>query len=452
MANGKQLIANALYPVDGRMLRGWILIDGKHIAATGTGEAPEGIRRDAGSIIIASDIDLVMPGMIDTHVHFREPGLEHKGNISTESKAAVLGGVTSFIEMPNTKPATTTAEAHADKLARAEGRSYANYAFMLGAVRGVTDQLDKLPADRFPAVKLFLGTTTGAVGMPDSEEMERMMRWCADHDVPVVVHAEDNEIIDANTADAIARYGSREAVPVSEHSAIRSREACLSGARKAIALAAPHGTRLHIAHVSTADEARELLHSGDWREKKVTAETTPMYLDEFFADPANRTGRHKINPSIKTPADAAGLRKAVIDGRIDTIATDHAPHLAAEKEGGALTAASGAPSVQFALPVLLGYFPPELIAEKMASVPAQLFALAGRGEIKAGMFADLVILKRENHTITDADVEAPCGWTPFDGRSTDYRVDRVWVNGHLSVDGGKVCSAPAGEALTTVHG
>ncbi len=443
----KLLITNATFPFRGKMYRGWVLVHDDRISGMGFGEATADIVHQADTVMTLDDNDILMPGLIDTHVHFREPGLEHKGDIATESAAALRGGVTSYIEMPNTKPATTTAEALADKMERAKGRSYGNYAFMLGAVDGVTGQLDRIPPENLPAVKLFLGTTTGAMSMPGDEELGRMMDWCAAHRVPVVVHAEDNDIIAANTAAAIGKYGSREAVPVGEHSAIRSRRACLSASRRAIELAHKHGTRLHIAHVSTADEADSLFSGGPIDDKLITAETTPMYLDEVFADPANRTSRHKINPAVKELSDAYALRRALADDRIDTIATDHAPHLLKEKEGGALTAASGAPSVQFALPVMLGYLAPELIAEKMAHAPAQLFSLKYRGEILPGNFADLVLLRRESHVISDAEVEGRCGWTPFDGRRTDYMVDTVWVNGIKTLCEGRIVAPPSGRPL-----
>ncbi len=443
----KLLITNAAFPFRGRMYRGWVLVQDDRIGGMGFGEATADIVHQAHTVMTLDDSDILMPGLIDTHVHFREPGLEHKGDIATESAAALRGGVTSYIEMPNTKPATTTAEALADKMERACGRSYGNYAFMLGAVDGVTGQLDRIRPENLPAVKLFLGTTTGAMSMPGDEELGRMMDWCATHRVPVVVHAEDNNIIAANTAAAIGKYGSREAVPVGEHSAIRSRRACLSASRRAIELARKHGTRLHIAHVSTADEADSLFTAGPVDDKLITAETTPMYLDEVFADPANRTSRHKINPAVKELCDASALRRALADDRIDTIATDHAPHLLKEKEGGALTAASGAPSVQFALPVMLGYLAPELIAEKMAHAPAQLFSLKYRGEILPGNYADLVLLHRESHVISDAEVEGRCGWTPFAGRRTDYVVDTVWVNGIKTLFEGRIVANPSGQPL-----
>lgn len=427
---------------------GWVLIDGDIIAGTGAGEpAPEVAE---GAEAVDAGGRTLMPGLIDSHVHFREPGLTHKGDIATESAAAVLGGVTSFIEMPNTVPATTTADAFRDKLARAQGRSVANYGFMLGATDTVIEALDALESDIVPAVKLFMGTTTGGMAMPSPACLEEMLARCAADGLPVVVHAEDNDIIAANTAAAIARYGSAEAVPLSEHSRIRSAEACLSCARQAADMARRTGIRLHLAHVSTIDEVDALLDNGELSGKRITAETTPMYLDEEFSHEANRTWRHKINPAVK--GDALALRRAVEDGFIDTLATDHAPHLSREKQGGALKAASGAPSVQFALPVMLDYFSPALVARCMSVNPAAIFGVKNRGAIRPGYFADLVLVEEcAAYTVADSDAVSPCGWTPFAGHTVRHRVSDVWVNGVKAVHDGRLTGAIAGRPLHFSH-
>ena len=427
---------------------GWVLVDGDTIAAVGSGTPVTELFEGAAAVDARSAV--LMPGLIDSHVHFREPGLTHKGDIASESAAAVLGGVTSFIEMPNTVPATTTAGAFRDKLARSEGRSAANYGFMLGATDTVIEALDALEPDIVPAVKLFMGTTTGGMAMPSSECLEAMLARCAADGLPVVVHAENNDIIAANTAAAIERYGSAEAVPLGEHSRIRSAEACLSCARQAADMARRTGIRLHLAHVSTAAEVDALLDNGELSGKRITAETTPMYLDEEFSHEENRTWRHKINPAVK--ADAPALRRAVEDGYIDTLATDHAPHLSREKQGGALKAASGAPSVQFALPVMLEYFSPALVARKMAVNPAALFGVKNRGAIRPGYFADLVLVEEcAAHTIADSDAVSPCGWTPFAGHTVCHRVSDVWVNGVKAVADGRLTGAIAGRPLHFCH-
>lgn len=451
---GKTLIYNARIvgaPALPALTEGWVLVEDDRIAALGAGSPADSLRAEADTFDAAGA--MLMPGLIDSHVHFREPGLTHKGTIASESAAAILGGVTSFIEMPNTVPATTDKAAFADKLERAKGNSAANYGFMLGAADGVMTALREISGqlgdDLLPAVKLFMGTTTGGMAMPGTDQLGQMLTYCAEHRIPVVVHAEDNAIIAENTAEAIARYGSAEAVPLSEHSTIRSAEACLSCARQAIDMARESGVRLHLAHVSTAAEAA-LLESAAPEGKQITAETTPMYLDGEFCRPEKRTWRHKINPAVKS--DAMELRRALADDRIDTIATDHAPHLPSEKGGGALKAASGAPSVQFALPVMLEYLAPEVIAAKMAANPSAIFGVMKRGKIEEGFYADLVLVEKcSRHIIADADVASPCGWTPFKGHAVYNRVSFVWVNGKIAVADGRLTGTAAGQALRFAH-
>lgn len=428
--------------------QGCVRIEGDRIAAVGTADS---IDIQDGEDVFDACGGLLFPGLIDTHVHFREPGLEEKGSIATESRAALLGGVTSFVDMPNTRPATLTAEALADKYRRGASSARANYGFFLGASEATPEILDTIPRHRLAGVKLFLGTTTGAVASPSAATLDRIFRMCAERRIVVMVHAEDDAVIAANAAAAIARYGAKESVPVETHAAIRSREACLRATAKAVELATRLSTRLHIAHVSTADEVREFLGAGPVESKLITAETTPMYLDPvLWSTPGWRT---KINPAIKTGADAETLRKALADGLIDTIGTDHAPHLAAQKQGGALTAASGAPSIQFALPVMLEYLEPQTIARAMAASPATLFGIEGRGVIAPGAKADLTLISTdtEPHTITDADVATPAGWTPFAGRSVRHRISGVWVNGRQCVRGGLAADAP-GAAEELVFG
>lgn len=450
----KTLIYNACIvgaPSLAPLAKGWVLIESDKIAALDEGNPADSISEDAETVDAGGA--MLMPGLIDSHVHFREPGLTHKGDIASESAAAVLGGITSYIEMPNTVPTTTDEPAFADKLTRAKGRSAANYGFMLGAADGVMTALEEIKKhlgnDMLPAVKLFMGTTTGGMAMPLPDRLDQMLEYCAEHRLPIVVHAEDNAIIAKNTAKAIARYGSAEGVPLSEHSNIRNAESCVSCARQAIEMVRHSGARLHIAHVSTAAETA-LLEAGQPDGKQITAETTPMYLDGEFYKPEKRTWRHKINPAVK--GDAMKLRRALADGLIDTIATDHAPHLPSEKEGGALKAASGAPSVQFALPVMLEYLAPEVIVEKMAANPASIFGVKKRGKIEQGYFADLVLIEKcRRHVIADSDVASPCGWTPFVGHAVNNRVAAVWVNGQKAVDNGRLTGTIAGQALRFEH-
>lgn len=412
-----QLYYNAIITDRNGMRRGWVRTDGKIISAVGEGDPTD----TSGGMDLGGAY--LCPGFIDSHVHFREPGLEYKATIASESRAALAGGITSVFDMPNTKPATTTAEALWAKNDLGARTAATHYKAFFGATPGCMGELRKLRHGDTPGIKIFLGTSTGAMQSPEGSELADVLRWCADNGLPAVVHAEDNDMIAANTAAAIERYGSREAVPVCEHHRIRSAEACLRSAATAVELAMRTGAHLHLAHVSTAREARELLTAGPTMGKQITAETTPMYLDPVLADEANRSGLHKINPAIKTPEDAEELRKALADGRIDTIATDHAPHLLSEKQGGALTAASGAPSVQFAVPMLLTYLPVDLVVAKMTAGVADVFGYAGYGCIAPEAPADFTVITPSGlYEITEAMILSPCGWSPFTGRSVEYTV------------------------------
>lgn len=415
------LIHNAILVDRKGTRRGWLKTDGEIITLVGSGDPTPFDLFDDDEIIDAGGA-YVCPGLIDSHVHFREPGLEHKATIAGESRAALAGGITTVFDMPNTIPATTTAEALWEKNKLGQATAATHYRAFFGATPGAMSQLAKLRPGDTPGIKIFLGTSTGAMSSPLQSELEDVMRWCADHRMPVVVHAEDNDIIAANTAAAVSRYGSREAVPVSEHHRIRSAEACLRSAAAAVELAHRTGAHLHIAHISTAVEARELLDKGPTLGKTVTAETTPMYLDPWLADEVHRDNRHKINPAIKTPADAEELRNALADGRIDTIATDHAPHLLSEKQGGALTAASGAPSIQFAVPMLLNYLPVELVVSKMSAGVSDVFRLEDYGTLAVGQPADITVISpSEEYTVDESDILSSCGWSPFTGRTVAHR-------------------------------
>lgn len=404
---------------------GWLLAEGRRIAALGAGDAPS---EEVDERVDARGA-LLLPGMIDTHVHFREPGLTHKATIASESRAALLGGVTSYLEMPNTKPATTTLAALEEKKAIASRDSAANYGFFLGASETNIGELRALDPRAVPGIKLFIGSSTGNMAVNSPEALDAIFEAAT---VPVMVHAEDDEIIARRAAEARGRYGGD--VPVAEHSAIRSEEACLTAAQRAIGLAKAHGKRLHIAHLTTAAELKAA--EG---EPLVTTEVTPLHLTFDCGDYERLGSRIKVNPAVKTPADREELRRALADGRITTIGSDHAPHLLREKEGGALKAASGAPSVQFALPLLLTHFPAALVAEKYSAAPARLFDIEGRGELRPGAYADLVLVEEcPPYTLMDSDSASPCGWTPFAGQTLGWRVRDVWVNGTLAVSDGRL--------------
>lgn len=397
---------------------GWVVIEDGRFAQFGTGKAPQG----PFDSVTDGDGALMMPGLIDTHVHFREPGMTAKATVASESAAALRGGVTMVFDMPNTVPPTTTAEAFAQKVALFEKDCLTDFRLFIGAAPGIMNELPRVNRSRLAGVKLFWGATTGSTGMPAADELDRLFDYCAREGIVIMVHAEDNGIIARNTAAAIEKYGSREAVPVEEHRAIRSTEACLEASRQAVALARKHGTRLHLAHITTIEEL-DLLSAGPIDHKLITAETTPLYTNEVLADPANMSVRVKVNPAVKGIAQAKALQKALETDLIDTIGTDHAPHLLADKQGGALTAASGAPWIQFALPLLLETFSPELIARKMAQAPAKLFGLKERGELTPGYLAAYTLVKEVvPYTVTDSDVITPCAWTPLADHTLRHKV------------------------------
>lgn len=422
------LIYNAVI-VDSRgERRGWVAVTGNIVAATGeSSDMPE-----ASEKIDARGAYLI-PGLTDTHVHFRDPGLTHKADIESESRAALAGGVTTVFDMPNTVPPVTTVRILQEKQRMiAEKKTGIRIIPLMGLAPGAMKELPELiRLEDVPAVKLFLGTTTGAMSAPGDRELEEVFRFLSDHNIPVIVHAEDNSLINANMEAAVAKYGSAENVPVSLHSAIRCREACLRSAARAVDMAHRFSTRLHLAHVSTADEVRELLDPGPTDGKLVTAETTALYLDPYTVARAD-SALLKINPAIKTQEDAEVLREAVLDGKIDTIGTDHAPHLLSEKLLPGMKAMSGAPSIQFALPVLLTVLPIDVVVKKMTSGPRKVFGIDVPETFAPGMRADFSIVREvESYAIRDCDVLSKCGWTPFDGQQVRHRVEAVWTGGQL---------------------
>ena len=425
-----RLLIHSARIVDGPVpASGYILAEDGIITAKGTGDCPADILATPDTEVIDARGAFLLPGLADTHVHFREPGLEYKGDILTESLAAAAGGVTQVFDMPNTVPATTSLEALRLKAENARRKgAYVRYTPLLGIVPGGVEALTSLHPGQLPAVKLFLGTSTGNMRSPEGRELEDLFRICADLALPVIVHAEDNAVIARNMEAAIARYGTPEAIPVSLHQHIRSREACLRASAAAVELATRFGTHLHIAHVSTADEL-SLLTPGPAKGKLITAETTPLYLDPVLADPAARTSRHKVNPAIKTEADAEALRHALADGTIDTIGTDHAPHLLDEKMQPGMKAASGAPSVQFALPLMLTYLDMWTVVSKMTAGPRDVFGIH-TSSLAPGDPADMTLVREvPAYTVTPDLVLSRCGWSPFEGRTLRHRVERTWVAG-----------------------
>ncbi len=424
----------------------WILIENERIKAISSTTPPpvselthaaqsqtQTDANDSAPKIIDAAGALVMPGAIDCHVHFREPGMEHKADIASESQAALAGGVTSFIDMPNNRPPTVTIADWEAKMGLAAEKSCINYAFFIGATNNNIDQLRQADYTRIPGVKLFMGSSTGNMLVDNDSQIERIF---ASVPAIVAVHTEDQAIISANTARARAAYG-QGCVPIEQHSSIRSAEACYASTSKAVALAHKHGHRLHICHLTTAAEL-SLLQTGPVTKKLVTSEVSPHHLIFTDDDYARLGARIKMNPAVKTSADRDALRRALADGLIDMVATDHAPHLLSEKQGDALTAVSGAPAVQFSLPLLLDIFDEAIVQRAYCEAPADVYGIVDRGRLQPGAYADIVMINRcTERTITDDDVISKCGWTPYAGAPLRHQVKAVWVNGTLAYSDGQ---------------
>ena len=433
----KYWIRNALIINEGRSFIGSVLTEGEWIAAVYEGDMSPAGTEDA--LPIDATGKWLIPGAIDDQVHFREPGYTFKGSIASESRAAVAGGMTSFMDMPNTNPQTTTLDCLAWKFQRAAETSMANYSFFFGGTNSNFEECGKLDKSRIPGIKLFLGSSTGDM-LVDKEETLR--RFFGETDLLIAVHAESEEVIRRNKASFIRMFG-EDALDSSFHSKIRNEEACYASSVKAVALASSLGTRLHLLHLSTAKEL-SLLHSTEpVYAKKITAETCVHYL-WFSGDDYKTCGnRIKWNPAIKTADDRAALRAAVNDNRIDIIATDHAPHLLSEKEGNCLTAASGAPMVQHSLVAMLemayqGIFTNEKVIEKMAHHPAALFHIDRRGYIRPGYYADLVLIDpQQQWTVAKENIMYHCGWSPLEGQTFHRSVWKTFVNGQLVFSDGQ---------------
>ncbi|MCM1111402.1 MAG: dihydroorotase [Clostridium sp.] len=441
----KTLIYNCSIVNEGEQFDGFVVVDGEIIEMVGHG-APDAGLLSAPSLKVDLAGAMLLPGGIDTHVHFRDPGLTRKGDMATESAAAAAGGITSVIDMPNTSPATVSVSAWKEKMALAATKSVVNYGFFIGATNSNLDQLLAADYSRVAGIKLFLGSSTGNM-LVDSDSM--LGQLFAKAPALIAVHAESERIVSDNLARARREYEGREA-PVALHSEIRSREACVEASRHAVELARRHGARLHLCHISTADEL-DLLEPGS---ERITGETAPHYLWFTTADYPRLGARIKCNPAIKNEGDRRALREAVADGRIATIATDHAPHLLSDKEGDLFHAASGMPGIQFSLPVMTelsleGYFPMTTVVERMSHAPARTFRIDRRGFIRPGYYADLTALARldDPREVSDADVVSRCGWTPYVGARFHSRVISTWVNGRRVYDGTAVDPTPAGLPL-----
>ncbi len=389
----------------------------------------------------------LLPGCIDDQVHFREPGLTHKGDIHSESRAAVAGGITSYMEQPNTKPAATTIEELEKKYQRASEVSIANYSFNMGATNDNLEELKKVSKTDVAGIKIFMGSSTGNMLVDEQKTLEGIFQL--DHQL--ITHCEDENTIRTNLEKAKAQYG--ENIPMSMHPIIRSEEACYLSSSAAVDLAKKHGSRLHVFHISTAKETALFRNDIPLEEKKITAEVCIHHL--WFDDSQYETKGSLIkwNPAVKTAADRDGLWEALLDDRLDVVATDHAPHTIEEKDNKYLTAPSGGPLVQHALLGMLekvkeGKITIERVVEKMAHAPAILFRLSERGYIREGYYADLVVVDpNASISVEKSNILYKCGWSPFEGVNFSHKIDKTFVNGNLVWENDQIIEGSKGKRL-----
>lgn len=422
----KKLICNATIVNEGKTFKGHVLVDVERIAGVYEGDIPA---------VDAEKIDatglLLLPGLIDDQVHFREPGLTHKAEIYTEAKAAVAGGITAYMEMPNTVPNATTQQLLEDKYRIAAKNSLANYSFFMGATNDNLEEVLKTDPQQVCGIKIFMGSSTGNMLVDNREVLSNIF---ANSNMLIATHCEDEATILANTLNYRQMYGDK--VPFSAHPLIRSAEACYKSSSFAIELAEKHGTNLHVLHISTARETALFRNDVPLEQKKITAEACTHHLWFTNADYQTKGAFIKWNPAVKTIDDRDAIRQAVADGRIDILATDHAPHTLEEKAGNYFNAPSGGPLVQHALPALLemhrqGVFSIETIVQRACHAPAIRFKIKDRGYIRPGYFADLVLVDpKASETVARKNLLYKCGWSPFEGETFSHSVVSTFVNGH----------------------
>jgi dihydroorotase len=445
MQNKVTLIKNARIVNEGKIFSGDILIENNFIKEV----APSISAKSSDVHVFDAEDNYVLPGVIDDQVHFREPGLTHKADIESESKAAVAGGITSFIEMPNTNPQTTTIEKLEEKFDIAAKTSWANYSFMFGGTNDNLDEILKVDAKNVAALKLFLGSSTGDMLVDNPKVLEKIF---SSTDLLIAVHCEDEGTIQKNLKEHIEKFGDN--IPMEYHPIIRSEEACYLSSSKAIELAKKTGARLHVFHLSTGKETNLFTNKIPLKDKKITAEVCVHHLWFTDEDYAKKGSLIKWNPAVKTQKDKDALWKALLDNRIDVIATDHAPHTLEEKNNVYTKAPSGGPLVQHALVAMLeahhqGKISIEKLVEKMCHNPAILFQVEKRGYIKEGYFADLVIVDLNNPwTVKKENILYKCGWSPFEGTSFKSRITHTFVNGSLVYKNFKFYNANAAKRLT----
>lgn len=439
----KILIKNAKIVNEGTIFEGDVLIENEIIT-----EIAEQISPKPGVEIIDAEGNYLIPGAIDDQVHFREPGLTHKAEIATESRAAVAGGVTSFIEQPNTVPNAVTQELLEEKYQIAAEKSYANYSFMMGATNDNLEEVLKTNPKNVAGIKIFLGSSTGNMLVDNEAVLEKIF---SSTPMLIAVHCEDETTIKNNLEFYKKQYG--EDIPVDVHHLIRSEEACYLSSSKAIALAKKTGARLHVFHLSTAKEMELFTNKIPLEEKKITAEVCIHHLWFTNEDYATRGNFIKWNPAVKTENDRNALWEALLDDRIDVIATDHAPHTVEEKQQSYLKAPSGGPLVQHAIVAMFenyhkGKISIEKIVEKMAHNPAKIFKIEKRGFIKVGYYADLVIVNANSPwNVKKENILAKCGWSPFEGINFKSRITHTFINGHLVYFNSKVKDIRYGKRL-----
>lgn len=431
------LIANAQLVNEGVICPSDVLVKNGRIENI----APSLSSYPADAIIDAKG-KLLLPGMIDCHVHCREPGLEMKADLHSESCAAVAGGVTSIMEMPNTKPAAVTQAILEQKFALAANKCVANFSFHLGASNHNLDELLGMDPRTVCGVKLFMGASTGNLLVDRQQQLEDIFSQVR---VPISVHCEDTNTIRANEQAAREKYG--EAIPFKEHPNIRSEAACYQSTALAVELATKHDAQMHVLHLTTEKEL-ELFKSGPVSAKRITTEACPHHLWFSEEDYADKKALIKCNPAIKTAKDREALRQGLLDNRVDTVGTDHAPHLWAEKQNPYGSAPSGLPVIQSALVSLLDYLPPEIVAEKCAHNPARIYNVAQRGFIREGYWADLVLVDPQTpHTVSKKNILYKCGWSPFEGTTFGHSVHATLVNGRLVYTEGLLNETLCGQRL-----
>ena len=438
------LIKNAKIVNENNTFMGDVLIENEIIKEVSTEiKATEGVN------VIDAEGKTLIPGFIDDQVHFREPGLTHKANIATESRAAVAGGITTFIEMPNTVPQATTQDLLEDKFKIAANDSYANYSFMFGGTNDNLEELLKTDPKQVAGIKLFLGSSTGNMLVDNEAVLEKIF---SSTKMIISVHCEDEATIRKNTQEFVDKYGDN--IPVKYHPIIRSEEACYLSSSKAIELAKKTGARLHIFHLSTAKETELFRNDIPLEEKQITAEVCIHHL--WFSDKDyEEKGTHiKWNPAVKTEKDRLGLWEALLDDRIDVLATDHAPHTLEEKDNVYTKAPSGGPLVQHAVTAILekvkeGVISIEKAVEKMSHNPAKLFQIEKRGFIKEGFYADLVLIDpNKSQTVSKDNILYKCGWSPFEGTTFSSTITHTFVNGNLVYKNGVFNDEIKGKRLT----